>query len=155
MLTSCGFHLRNTPEIPAHFYSIELKSKTPYAPLEIALKRKFSAAASLRSKTKPEESQAVVVEILDSSVSARPRAIRGDKRLEEIEVTYQATFQVLGLENKVIMPPLTLSRSESVLYDRSFALGKQYEREELEHELAAELVDDILYRLALARPEKI
>lgn len=145
MLTSCGFHLRKSSWVPTPLQNIEFHSHTPYAPLELALKRRLLTHAEQSAQS----TSAVVLEIIKSESQERPRAISGDKRLEEIEIIYQVTFQVRQPDNKILIAPTTLSRSESMLYNRNFALGKQYERQELEQELALQLVEDILYRLAL------
>lgn len=146
VLAGCGFHFRAQPLVPQHVQQMAFKSKTPYAPFELQLKRKLQA-----QNVQLAEDAGVVIHVLDSETSQGARAITGDKRLDEIEVTYTVEFQVLNQDGKVLIQPSELSRSESLLYDRNFVLGKAEEIGLLEQELAEALAEEVLYRLSLIK----
>jgi LPS-assembly lipoprotein len=144
----CGFQLRGQTSLPF---------ETLYIPgvsaLSVELKRNVRAASRTRLVDAASEAQAV----LAFSEERREKTIlsyNAQGRVQEYLLRYRVGFRVTNSSGaKVYVPTSEITLTRDMSYSDALVLAKESEEALLYRDMQADMVQQILRRLAAARPE--
>ena len=145
LLAGCGFHLQGHTPLPAVV-------RTPYveAPDRQSDFVQYLRHALLSNGAQliPEKEKAsAVVSILRDSVARRVLSVSATNQPNQYEVTYTVGFAV-SAAGKELLPPQEISATRTYSFDERLLLAKNHEEEILRHDMARDLADMVMRRLA-------
>ena len=146
LLAGCGFQLRRPPELS--FQSIALTGFAPRSPLAEELRRQL--LLQVRVLDVPEKAQVVLHAIEDQrerSVVASTSAAQ----VRELQLRLKLNFRAHTPGGRELIPRSELLLQRDMSYSENAALAKEFEEAELFRELQADLVGQVLRRLATVR----
>ena len=147
LLSACGFALRQTPPLP--FRRITLTGFNPRSPLAAELRRRLATSAEVVDT--PGQADVVLQAIIDK----RERSVVASTaagQVRELQLRVRFEFQVATPGGRLLVPPNELRLSRDMSYSETFALGKAQEEAELVDAMQADIVQQVLRRLAQANP---
>ena len=147
LLPGCGFALRQTPSLP--FQRIALTGFSPKSPLADELRARL--ADSARVVAPPGEAEVVLQAITDK----RERSVvasTGAGQVRELRLRVRFEYRVTTPGGRELVSPNELLLTRDMSYSEAFALGKAQEEVELVAAMQADIVQQVLRRLARANP---
>ena len=145
-LAGCGFQLRRPPEL--NFNSIALTGFAPRSPLGEELRRQL--LLQVRVLDAPDKAQVVLHAIEDQrerSVVANTSAAQ----VRELQLRLKLNFRAHTPGGRELIPRSELLLQRDMSYSENAALAKEFEEAELFRELQADLVGQVLRRLAAVK----
>jgi LPS-assembly lipoprotein len=145
-LAGCGFQLRRPPELT--FQSIALTGFAPRSPLAEELRRQL--LLQVRVLDVPDKAQVVLHAIEDQrerSVVASTSAAQ----VRELQLRLKLNFRAHTPGGRELIARSELLLQRDMSYSENAALAKEFEEAELFRELQADLVGQVLRRLAAVR----
>ena len=147
LLAGCGFALRQTPPLP--FRRIALTGFAARSPLEAELRSRLADSAQVVDTP----GQAEV--LLQSLVDKRERSVVASTaagQVRELQLRVRFEFQLSSPGGRLLILPTELLLSRDMSYSESFALAKAQEEAELVAAMQADIVQQVLRRLAQVNP---
>jgi len=144
LLQGCGFRLRGTIDVPEQMDPTNIQ-----APRGDPLARNLTEAlrsAGVEVVDDPKQASAVL-RLLKQDQSRRVRAVDGRGKVVDYELTYKATFDVLGPEGQELAPRQSITLVRTQVNPGVEVLGKQEEQEMFVADMQRELSGRILRRL--------
>ena len=144
-LAGCGFELRRPPEL--RFRTIQLAGFTPRSPVATELKALIDATPDTRVVEALKDAQVVlraITEGKEKSVVAQTAAAQ----IREFELRYRFSFQLRSAAGKELIPESEIVLKRSLTYSESAALAKEQEEAFLYRAMQADIVAQVLRRLA-------
>jgi LPS-assembly lipoprotein len=145
-LAGCGFHLRGTPAMA--FESIALSGFTPRSPMAEALQR--SLADSVRVIEAPAAAQ-VVLQALADQRERNVVATTAAAQVREVQLRVRLRFRVHTPAGRELLAPAELVQTRDLTFAESAALAKEHEQNELFRDMQADVVAQVMRRLAAVR----
>ncbi len=147
-LAGCGFGLRPA----AHFPFKSLYSSTaPYSPIGVELQRQLPSSGALTYLTDPAKRAEAQV-VLDVFGEQRTKSVIGVNatgQAREFQLRLSLKFRLhISQGNRDIIPETQLTQQRTLSYDETLALAKEAEEASLYRNMQAELVQQIVRRLA-------
>jgi LPS-assembly lipoprotein len=142
-LAGCGFELRQPPRM--RFGSVALVGFAARSPLEAELRRQLGASARVLEAA----SQAEVV--LEALVDARERSVVASTtaaQVRELQLRLKFHFRARTAAGRELIPRVELLLQRDLSYNESAALAKEQEEVDLFREMQADVVAQVLRRLA-------
>ena len=147
LVAACGFQLRGTADVP--FESIYV----PQAAGGIGLELKHSIQAGTRAKVVDDPKQAVaVLEFTEETRLKEILSLTGQGRVREYLLRYRVGFRVHDGKGKDFVPSNTVSLLRDISFNDADVLAKESEEQLLYRDMQTDMVQQILRRLAAARP---
>jgi LPS-assembly lipoprotein len=149
-LTACGFQLRGsngTYTMP--FHSLYLTFDDTSA-LGTELKRNLRAG-KVDVADKPEQAEAQFV-VLGENRGKSIQSLNSLGRVREYLLTYTLTFTVRDPKGVVLLPATEITLRRNMAFDETQVLAKESEEALLYRDMQADLVQQIMRRLAALRP---
>ena len=149
LVSSCGFQLRGTANLP--FDTLYIPNTTGGIALE--LKRNIQAGSRTVVVDDPKFAQA----LLELSGETRLRnilSLSGAGRVRELQLIYRVNLRVHDGKGAEFLPLTTLSIVRDLSYNDTDVLSKEAEEANINREVQADLVQQILRRLSGATPAK-
>lgn len=146
-LSGCGFQLRRAPSLP--FQSIAFAGFSPAAPIAVGLRRQIESGTS----TRVVESVAQAQVVLESLRDERGRGVVASTaagEVREIQLRQRLRFRLVTPGGRELIPPTELLQMRDLSYDETAALAKEQEEAELFRAMQADIVAQVLRRLASA-----
>ena len=146
-LPGCGFALRQTPPLP--FARIHLAGFDSRSPLAAELRAALADAVQLA----PTPGQADVV--LQALTDRRERSVVASTaagQVRELQLRLRFEFRVATPGGRTLVAPSELMLSRDMSYSERHALAKAQEEAELYAAMQADIVQQVLRRLARADP---
>jgi LPS-assembly lipoprotein len=143
LLSGCGFELRRPP--PLAFTSIALAGFAQRSPLAAELKEVLSR--SVRVLEAPAQADVVLHAIADArerSVVAQTSAAQ----VRELQLRVKFNFKASTAAGRELLPLSTLLLARDMSFNESAALAKEQEQAELYREMQADVVLQVMRRLA-------
>jgi LPS-assembly lipoprotein len=145
LLAGCGFHLQGHTPLPPVV-------RTPYVE---APDRQSDFVQYLRNAllsngaqlTPEKEKASAVVSILRDNVARRVLSVSATNQPNQYEVTYTVGFAV-SAAGKELLPPQEISATRTYSFDERLLLAKNHEEEILRQDMARDLADMVMRRLA-------
>ena len=146
LLGGCGFHLQGHTPLPPVVRTPFLEAPDRQSDFVQYLRH---ALLSNGAQLTPERNQAsAVVSILRDSVSRRVLSVSATNQPNQYEVTYTVGFSVSGPGGKELLPPQEVSATRSYSFDETLLLAKNHEEQILRQDMARDLADMVMRRLA-------
>jgi LPS-assembly lipoprotein len=142
-LGGCGFALRQPARVS--FGSIALTGFAPRSPLADELQRRL--AQQTRIASAPAQAE-VVLQALEDRRDRVVVASTAFAQVREIQLRLRFDFRVQTPGGRELSPAVQISLARDLTYTETAALGKEYEEAEAFRAMQADVVDQVLRRLA-------
>ena len=143
LLGGCGFQLRRPPEL--QFQSIALLGFAPRSPMADALREQLRL--QVRVLEAPERAQ-VVLRALEDQRERSVVASTSAAQVRELQLRLKLSFRADTPAGRELIPSSELLLQRDMSYSETAALAKEFEEAELFREMQADLVGQVLRRLA-------
>ncbi|MEX2240781.1 MAG: LPS assembly lipoprotein LptE [Burkholderiales bacterium] len=147
LLAACGFQLRGAADLP--FDTLYLPGATGGIALE--LKRNLQSGSATRVVDDPKAATAQLL-FSEETRTKEILAISSAGRVREYRLIYRVGFRVGDGKGGDFVPPSTVTLTRDVTYDDAVALAKETEEQQLFRDMRADMVQQIMRRIAAARP---
>jgi LPS-assembly lipoprotein len=148
-LSSCGFQLRGTANLP--FDTLYIPNATGGIALD--LKRYIQAGSHTRVVDDPKAAQALM-ELSDETRLRNILSLSGAGRVRELQLVYRVNLRVHDGKGAEFLPLSTISITRDLSYNDTDVLSKEAEEANINREVQADLVQQILRRLSGATAAK-
>jgi LPS-assembly lipoprotein len=149
-LTACGFQLRGSDgSYTMPFHSLYL-SFPDTSPLGIELKRNLRAG-EVAIADKPDQAEAQFV-VLGETRGKSIQSLNSLGRVREYLLTYTLTFAVRDPKGVELLPSTEITLRRNLAFDETQVLAKESEEALLYRDMQADLVQQIMRRLAAIKP---
>lgn len=143
LLAGCGFHLRGAPDLPFQSIYIDLPKNSS---LYVELVRNIRAGGtSIALSAEPAEA---VLQVISNSRDRKILTLNSDGRVREYSLYQHFTFTVKGKDNRIFVPPSTITLERDITYNEQSDLSKQMEVEVIYQEMQTDIVQRILRLIA-------
>ena len=147
LLTACGFHFRQAPDLPPSMRHIYIAAPGNNGNLLRELRRDL---ASDDTEIMPTPLGATTtLSILDVTHNSRPLALNRNGQPLEYQVTYQVEFSLL-VQDITIMEPQTVDLRRNYTYSILNAIANEEQEKNLEDALSRDVAQFIVYRVIAA-----
>jgi LPS-assembly lipoprotein len=147
MTTACGFQLRGTADVP--FESLYV----PQSAGGIGLELKRSIQAGTRAKVVDDPGQAAaILEFTEETRLKEILSLTGQGRVREYLLRYRVGFRVHDGKGKDFVPANTVMLLRDISFNDADVLAKESEEQLLYRDMQTDMVQQILRRLAAAKP---
>lgn len=147
MLSACGFHFRQAPDLPPSMRHIYIASPGGNGALLRELRRDL---ASDDTEILPTPLGATTtLSIIGVSRSSRPMALAQNGQPLEYQVTYQVEFSLL-VQDTPILEPQTVDLKRNYTYSVTNAIANEEQEQNLEDALSRDIAQFIVYRVVAA-----
>jgi LPS-assembly lipoprotein len=147
LLAGCGFQLRGAAQLP--FETLYVPGKNPLA---VELRRNVTAASKTRLVDSPESAQAVfgfTEEFREKVILSFTSA----GKVNEYRLRYRVGFRVTDPKGlQVFLPTSEILLTRDMTYNDAQVIAKEAEEAMLYRDMQTDMVQQILRRLAAARP---
>jgi LPS-assembly lipoprotein len=147
LLAACGFQLRGAADMP--FGTLFVPGATGGIALE--LKRNIQSGSATRVVDDPAAAEAQLL-FSEETRTKEILALSTAGRVREYRLIYRVGFRVGDGKGNDFVPPSTVTLTRDVTYDDAVALAKETEEQQLFRDMQADMVQQIMRRLAAARP---
>lgn len=144
--TGCGFTLRLPPKLT--FRSLALTGFEPRSPLADDLRRHIGAQVQVLADADKAE---VVLHSLADQRLVSVVASTAAAQVRELQLKLRFEFRVSTPGGRELMPKVALLLTRDMSYSETFALAKEQEQAELFRDMQADVVAQVLRRLASIR----
>jgi LPS-assembly lipoprotein len=142
----CGFQLRGQQSFP--FETINVPTNTP---LGVELQRNI-ASASERTKLVPSAAEAdAVLSVLTEQQEKVILSLNTQGRVREFQLRYRVVYRVAGPKGADFVPPTAIVLTRDITFNDQ-VLAKEAEEALLYREMRSDMVQQIMRRLAAAKP---
>ncbi|MCW5633451.1 MAG: hypothetical protein KIT17_08955 [Rubrivivax sp.] len=139
----CGFALRQPPRLP--FRSLALTGFEPASPLAQDLRRQIGAQVEVLADANKAE---VVLHSLADQRQKSVVASTAAAQVRELQLRVRFEFRVATPDGRELMPRVRLLLTRDMSYSETFALAKEQEEAELFRDMQADIVAQVMRRLA-------
>ena len=146
LLGGCGFALRVPPKL--NFRSLAMTGFEPRSSLAGDLRRQISAQVTLMDDANKAE---VVLHALADQRQKSVVASTAAAQVRELQLRVRFEFRVATPGGRELMPKVELLLKRDMSYSETFALAKEQEEAELFRDMQADIVAQVLRRLASIR----
>jgi LPS-assembly lipoprotein len=146
LLAGCGFHLRQPPQLA--FASIALTGFAPRSPLADAFRRELERQVKVLDT--PDKAE-VVLQALEDLRERSVVASTSAAQVREFQLRLKFNFRAHTSAGRELIPRAELLLSRDMSYSETQALSKEAEEGELYREMHADVVAQVMRRLAAVR----
>ena len=141
----CGFHLQGHTPLPEVVKTPYVQTVDKQSEFIVSLRRAMisSGAHPVEQKSKA----SVIVVILKDDVVRRTLSVSAQNQPDEYELTYTVRFTVTA-GDKELLPPTDISNVRSFAFAEQLLLAKNHEEMILRQDMAHDLADMVMRRLA-------
>jgi len=147
LVAGCGFRLRGTAQLP--FDTLHVPGAT--AGLALELKRNIQAGTNARVLDDPKKAEAQV-QFTEDSRQKQILSLTGAGRVREFKLIYRVAFRVHDGKGGEYVPASLIELTRDITFNDAEILAKEAEEELLFRDMQADMVQQILRRLAAAKP---
>jgi len=147
LLAGCGFRLRGTASVP--FETIHVPGAT--AGIALDLKRNIEAGTRARVVDDPKAAQALL-QVTEEARSREILSLTSAGRVREFQLRYRVGFRVHDGKGGEFVPASVIQLTRDMTYSDAEILAKEQEEQLLFRDMRTDMVQQILRRLASAKP---
>ena len=144
-LSACGFHLQGHTPLPDVVKTPYVQTNDRQSEFAVSLERAMISSGAHPVEEKNQAS--VVVNILRDDVVRRTLSVSVQNQPDEYELTYTVRFSVTA-GDKELLPPTDISNVRSFAFAEQLLLAKNHEEMILRQDMAHDLADMVMRRLA-------
>ena len=147
LLAACGFHLRQSAQLPAGMQRVHLDING-----NSDFERELARAIEVSGSTVVDQSGADVAELRVPVARFRTDVLTttGYSRVGEYAVRYHVEFDATDADGHVIVARQSVDMSREFTYDARQTIGTETQTEEIRRSLITDMVQSILFRLQAA-----
>ena len=145
LLGGCGFQLRQAPRLP--FGRIALAGFAAQSPMAAALRQQIEASAQVVTAVQNPE---VILQALDDRREKRSAGTTAAGQVRELQLRVVFEFRLTTAGGQELLPRSALSLARDISYSESIALAKEQEEAQLYAAMEADIVMQVLRRVAQA-----
>ena len=145
LLAGCGFRLRGTAEVP--FESLYVPGST--AGIALDLKRNLEAGTKARVVSDPKAAQALI-QFTEETRQREILSLTGTGRVREFQLRYRVGWRVHDGKGNEFVPQNTIELTRDITFNDAEILAKEQEEQLLYRDMQADMVQQIIRRLAAA-----
>ena len=145
-LAGCGFHLRGTADVP--FESIYVAGATRGIALD--LKRNLQAGTNAKVVDTASEADAIL-QLTREERKKEILSLTGTGRVREFRLLYRVRIRLHDGKGAEYLPPSDIEISRDVSFNDAELLAKEDEEQLLYRDMQADMVQQIMRRVAAAR----
>ena len=145
----CGFQLRGTADVP--FETVYLPS--PTGGIQLDLKRQITAGTRAKVVDNPKDAQAIM-QFTEETRQKEILSLTSTGRVREFRLRYRVGFRVHDGKSGDYVPQQTIVLFRDVSFNDSDILAKETEEQLLFRDMQADMVSQIMRRLAAAQMPK-
>ena len=149
LLAACGFQLRGTASLP--FETIHVPNATSGIALDI--KRSIQTGTNARVVDDAKVAAAQLL-FLEESRRKDILSLTSAGRVSEYRLFYRVGFRLSDGKGGDFLPPVTVQLFRDMTYDDSQVLAKEAEEQLLFRDMQQDMVQQVLRRIATAKPVK-
>jgi LPS-assembly lipoprotein len=149
VVASCGFRLRGTAELP--FQTLYVPGTN--AGIGLDLKRNIEAGTGAKVVNDPATAEAVLV-FTQETREKEILSLTSTGRVREFTLRYRVGFRVHDGKGGDYLPASVVQLTRDVTYNDADILAKEAEEQLLFRDMQTDMVQQILRRLAAAKPPK-
>jgi LPS-assembly lipoprotein len=147
LLGACGFQLRGSATVP--FDTLFL----PRANTGIGLDLKRQLQAGTNARVVEDQKQAEAVLLFTEEVRQKEvLSLTSAGRVREFQLRYRVGFRVHDQRNRDYVPSTTIQLTRDVTFNDAQILAKEQEEQLLYRDMQADMVQQIIRRLAASKP---
>ena len=146
-LAGCGFKMRGSAAVP--FDTVYIPGAT--SGIQLDLKRNIQAGTNARVVDSPKEAEAIV-QFTEESRNKEIVSLTTAGRVREFQLQYRVGFRVHNGKGGLYVPPSTIQLTRDVTFNDADVLAKESEEQLLFRDMQNDMVQQIMRRLAAARP---
>jgi len=146
LLAGCGFKLRGQQEFPFETISVPTVS-----PLGIELRRNIAAASERTTVIQQVTGADAVLTVLSEQQEKVIIALNTQGRVTEFQLRYRVAYRVSSPKGLDYVPPTAVVLTRDITFNNQ-VLAKETEEGQLYAEMRADVVQQIIRRLARAKP---
>ena len=153
-LSACGFHLRGSDgkyNLPFNAIYVGLPDASPLA---IDLKRNIRAMGVTRIATDAKNADGVI-DVLSDPEATRSKTIlslNSNGRVREYQLGYSIVFKVRDNAGNELLGPTQIGLTRPITFNETQLLAKETEEALLYRDMQADLVQQMLRRMAAIKP---
>jgi LPS-assembly lipoprotein len=148
-LAGCGFQLRGTADVP--FETLYLPNATGGIALD--LKRYIQSGTRAKIVDDPKTAQAIM-QFTEEARNKEILSLTGTGRVREFQLRYRVGFRVHDGKGGDYVPPSVIQLTRDVTFNDAEILAKESEEQLLFRDMQADMVQQIMRRLAAAQKPK-
>jgi LPS-assembly lipoprotein len=148
LLSACGFQLRGTAMLPFKTLYVDVPQANETGAL---LKRNLRAVTNVTLVDRKEDADAILTQFAESRAKLI-LSINVDGRVREFRLRYAVVYVLLNRAGDDIAPPASISIDRDYSYSDDQMLSKEAEEVLLYRDMQADLVRQIIRRLAATHP---
>ncbi len=144
-LAGCGFELRRAPEL--RFRTIQLTGFASASPLAALLRQGIDASPS----TKVVDSAARAEVVFEALADVREKSVVASTaagQVRELQLRTRLNFRLRTQSDRELIAPTQILLARDMSYSESVALAKEQEEAALYRAMQADIVSQVLRRLA-------
>ena len=149
LAAGCGFHLRGTADVP--FTTLYVPNAT--TGLALDLKRNVIAGTNARVVDDAKVADAVLA-FTEEAREKEILSLTGTGRVREFQLRYRVSFRVHDGKGRNFVPLSTIQLTRDVTFNDAEILAKEAEEQLLFRDMQADMVQQIMRRLAAAKVPK-
>jgi LPS-assembly lipoprotein len=149
LLAGCGFRLRGTAEVP--FETLYLPGATSGIALD--LKRYIQAGTNARVVDDAAKADAIM-QFTEEGRLKEVLSLTGTGKVREFQLRYRVGFRVHDGKGTDFVPQSVIQLTRDVTFNDAEILAKEQEEQILFRDMQTDMVQQILRRLAAAKPQK-
>jgi LPS-assembly lipoprotein len=147
-VAACGFQLRGSAELP--FQTIYV---SPGSGIGLNVKREIEAASHTKVVENAKNAQAVL-QFSQETQTSQILALDVNGKVRALRLLYTVSFRVADTKGGEFVPTTTLRQTRDITYNDADILAKQAEQSLLYRDMQADMVQQIMRRLAGSRSPK-
>jgi LPS-assembly lipoprotein len=149
LLAACGFQLRGAYTLPYKTLHI---AQPETSELRAAIKRQVEAATETRIIDDAKAAQASL-QILSDTNQKNILSLSSAGKVREFQLVRLFIFRIVDAQGKELVSPGTIRVAREITFDDTRVLAKESEEALLWRDIQADLVQQLLRRLAAAKPK--
>ncbi|MGI9026922.1 MAG: LPS assembly lipoprotein LptE [Burkholderiaceae bacterium] len=149
MLAGCGFQLRGSTELPFRTLWVGFSDASP---LGTEFRRYIRSGTSTRLVDDAALADARL-HVLGESREKEILSLNADGRVREYNLFYTFVFKVDDPKGRDFIPPTRITLKRNISVNENTQLAKEAEENLLYRDMQSDLVQQLLRRLAAAKPE--
>jgi LPS-assembly lipoprotein len=148
VLTGCGFHLRSSQN-----FAFDTIAVSPAAggPIAIAMTRVLGERVRPLTATSEASAPQVVLEILQENREKTVVGVNASGQVREFQLRIRVKFRLRTLTGRELIVPTDIVQQRDFSYSETAALAKEAEEVLLYRDMQADIVQQLLRRLAAVK----
>lgn len=141
-LSACGFHLRNSYNLPSELQNTYVSSPTQYNSLATHLRSQLTSS-NIKLAQNPNSAK-TIIRVFDINKRNSNSGIGNNQTTSSVTLSETASFDITDSKGKILLPMQQVSASRSLTVQSNEIIGNNNQEQVLFQAIERDLVTDIL-----------